>query len=35
MFGREEFQPVIDSITIGLQVLLVFIGLEAVPLRVP
>lgn len=26
MFGREEFRPVIDSITIGLQVLLLFIG---------
>ncbi len=26
MFGREEFRPVIDAITIGLQVLLVFIG---------
>jgi len=26
MFGREEFRPVIDGITIGLQVLLVFIG---------
>lgn len=25
-FGREEFRPVIDGITIGLQVLLVFIG---------
>jgi putative ABC transport system permease protein len=27
MFGREEFRPVIDGITIGLQVLLVFIGI--------
>ena len=26
MFGREEFRPIIDGITIGLQVLLVFIG---------
>jgi putative ABC transport system permease protein len=26
MFGREEFRPIIDSITIGLQVLMVFIG---------
>jgi putative ABC transport system permease protein len=26
MHGREEFRPVIDGITIGLQVLLVFIG---------
>jgi putative ABC transport system permease protein len=26
MFGREEFRPVIDGITIGLQVLLMFIG---------
>jgi putative ABC transport system permease protein len=26
MYGREEFRPVIDGITIGLQVLLVFIG---------
>jgi putative ABC transport system permease protein len=26
MFGREEFRPVIDGITIGLQVLLVFVG---------
>src|SRR5215831_8564779 len=26
MFGREEFRPVIDGITIGLEVLLVFIG---------
>ncbi len=26
MFGREEFRPVIDGITIGLQVLLAFIG---------
>jgi putative ABC transport system permease protein len=26
MFGREEFRPVINGITIGLQVLLVFIG---------
>ena len=26
MFGRQEFRPVIDGITIGLQVLLVFIG---------
>jgi putative ABC transport system permease protein len=25
-FGREEFRPVIDGITIGLQVLLIFIG---------
>ncbi len=25
-FGREEFRPVIDGLTIGLQVLLVFIG---------
>jgi putative ABC transport system permease protein len=27
MFGREEFRPVINGITIGLQVLLVFIGI--------
>jgi putative ABC transport system permease protein len=26
MFGREEFRPIIDGITIGLQVLLVLIG---------
>ena len=26
MFGREEFRPITDGITIGLQVLLVFIG---------
>jgi putative ABC transport system permease protein len=26
MFGREEFRPIIDGITIGLEVLLVFIG---------
>ena len=26
MFGREEFRPVIDGMTIGLQVLLTFIG---------
>jgi putative ABC transport system permease protein len=26
MFGRQEFRPVIDAITIGLQVLLTFIG---------
>jgi len=26
MFGREEFRPIIDGITIGLQVLLIFIG---------
>lgn len=26
MFGREQFRPVIDGITIGLQVLLMFIG---------
>ena len=26
MFGREEFRPIIDGITIGLQLLLVFIG---------
>jgi len=26
MFGREEFRPIIDAITIGLQLLLVFIG---------
>jgi putative ABC transport system permease protein len=26
MFGREEFRPVIDGITIGLQVLLMFVG---------
>jgi len=26
MFGREEFRPVIDGITIGLEVLLAFIG---------
>jgi putative ABC transport system permease protein len=26
MFGRDEFRPVIDGITIGLQVLLLFIG---------
>ena len=26
MFGREQFRPVIDGITIGLEVLLVFIG---------
>jgi len=26
MFGRQEFRPIIDGITIGLQVLLAFIG---------
>ncbi len=26
MFGREQFRPVIDTITIGIQVLLMFIG---------
>ena len=26
MYGRQEFRPIIDGITIGLQVLLVFIG---------
>lgn len=26
MFGREEFRPIIDGITIGLEVLLLFIG---------
>jgi putative ABC transport system permease protein len=26
MFGRDEFRPIIDAITIGLQVLLIFIG---------
>ena len=26
MFGREEFRPIIDGLTIGLQVLLLFIG---------
>ncbi|MFQ5662451.1 MAG: ABC transporter permease [Terriglobia bacterium] len=26
MYGREEFRPIIDGITIGLQVLLLFIG---------
>jgi putative ABC transport system permease protein len=26
MFGREQFRPIIDGITIGLQVLLTFIG---------
>lgn len=26
MFGRDEFRPVIDALTIGLQVLLIFIG---------
>src|SRR5258708_18118464 len=26
MFGREEFRPVIDGLTIGLQVLLTFVG---------
>ncbi|HEY5161600.1 MAG TPA: ABC transporter permease [Terriglobales bacterium] len=26
MFGREEFRPIIDGITIGLQVLLIFVG---------
>ena len=26
MFGREEFRPIIDGITIGLQVLLTFVG---------
>jgi putative ABC transport system permease protein len=26
MFGREEFRPVIDGITIGLEILLIFIG---------
>src|SRR5262249_13080973 len=25
-FGREEFRPVIDGITIGLQILLIFVG---------
>ena len=27
MFGRQEFRPIIDGITIGLQVLLIFIGI--------
>src|SRR5437762_4012013 len=27
MFGREEFRPIINGITIGLQVLLIFIGI--------
>ena len=27
MFGREEFRPIIDGLTIGLQVLLLFIGM--------
>jgi putative ABC transport system permease protein len=26
MFGRDEFRPIIDALTIGLQVLLIFIG---------
>src|SRR5258707_12982769 len=26
MFGRDEFRPVIDAITIGLEVLLAFVG---------
>ncbi len=26
VFGREEFRPIIDALTIGLQVLLIFIG---------
>src|SRR5437660_11105599 len=26
MFGRDEFRPVIDAITIGLEVLLTFVG---------
>ncbi len=26
MFGRDEFRPVIDALTIGLQVLLAFVG---------
>jgi putative ABC transport system permease protein len=26
MFGRDEFRPVIDALTIGLQVLLIFVG---------
>src|SRR5437667_11048872 len=26
MFGRDEFRPLIDALTIGLQVLLTFIG---------
>jgi putative ABC transport system permease protein len=26
MFGREEFRPIIDALTIGLQVLLTFVG---------
>jgi putative ABC transport system permease protein len=26
MFGRDEFRPVIDALTIGLQVLLTFVG---------
>ncbi len=26
MFGRDEFRPVIDGLTIGLQVLLTFVG---------
>jgi putative ABC transport system permease protein len=26
MFGREEFRPIVDGLTIGLQVLLLFIG---------
>jgi putative ABC transport system permease protein len=27
MFGRDEFRPIIDGLTIGLQVLLLFIGM--------
>src|SRR5206468_10587071 len=27
MFGRDEFRPIIDGLTIGLQVLLLFIGI--------
>ena len=34
MFGREEFRPVINGITIGLQVLLVFIGIVSVDERI-
>src|SRR5207247_11053248 len=26
MFGRDEFRPIIDALTIGLQVLLTFVG---------
>jgi len=26
MFGRDEFRPIIDGLTIGLQVLLTFVG---------